>query len=92
MWEIYVYYRCPESDNAVHLTIGQQLVAMLSQSNGVSASLMRKKDAPGTLMEVYRSVQDCEQFCLHMDQCVDTLYQKNMATKPDRHIEIFSIV
>lgn len=92
MWEIYVYYRCPELDISVHLTIGQQVVAMLSQSNGVGASLMRKKDAPYTLMEVYRSVQDCDQFCLHMDKCVDALYQKNMATKPDRHIEIFSVV
>jgi hypothetical protein len=92
MWEIYVYYRCPKLDIAAHLIIGQQLVAMLSQSNGVSARLMRKKDAPDTLMEVYRSVQDCEQFCLHMDKCVADLYQKNMATKPDRHIEIFSIV
>lgn len=92
MWEIYVYYRCPELDIAVHLTIGRQLVAMLSQSNGINANLMRKKDAPDTLMEIYHSVEDCEQFCLHMDKCVDAFYQKNMATKPDRHIEIFSVV
>jgi hypothetical protein len=91
MWEIYVYYRCPESDVATHLAIGRQLIAALGQSNGVSASLMRSKDSPDTLMEVYRSVQNGEKFCLHMNECVDTLYQKNMAIKPDRHIEIFSL-
>lgn len=89
MWEIFVYYRCPEADLAVHQAIGQQLTARLRQSNAVSACLMRKNDQPETLMEVYRGVVDYEQFCLSMNEFVDTLYQIHMAIKPDRHIEIF---
>ena len=92
MWDIYVYYRCPEYNISRDKELGRLLIHTLTAGSEIQAGLFCKKDQSQTLMEVYRGVSDDVAFCQHMANEVSALYQKHMATIPDRHIEIFSAV
>ena len=90
MWDIYVYYRCPENNVPRYQELGRHLIHTLTAGSGIQAGLFCKKDQPQTLMEVYRGVSDDVAFSQHMASAANTLYQKHMAIIPDRHIEVFS--
>lgn len=89
MWDIYVYYRCPENNISRYQELGQLLINALTSGNEIQAGLFSKKDQPQTLMEVYRGISNDVAFCQTMAMEVNSIYQKHMATIPDRHIEVF---
>lgn len=90
MSDIYVYYRCPGDSFSKHKELGLLLIERLTTGTTIQAGLYRKNSSPQTLMEVYRDVGNEQTFCKLMATEAVSLYQKHMATIPDRHIEIFS--
>ena len=90
MWDIFVYYRCPENNVPRYKELGRLLIHTLTEGNEIRAGLYYKKDQPQTLMEVYRGVSDDVAFSQYMETEANSLYQKHKAIIPDRHIEVFS--
>ena len=58
MTNYYVYYRIdPDRVDALRVAV-QELLASIERETGVRGRWMRRRDDPGTFMEVYESVTD----------------------------------
>jgi hypothetical protein len=86
---VYVYYQVPEANIASVRRAVMALLSDLKASLGISGRLLRRRDDPGTWMEVYEGILDLERFERIMHEAVDRHGLNALLAPSKRHNEIF---
>ncbi len=83
-----VWYRVREADDREAETAVRALQARLGCRTGVAGRLLKKRDDPGTWMELYEGVRDAAAFERQLRDLAER-YDVEMFVADARHVECF---
>jgi hypothetical protein len=87
---LYTYYRIDPARRAALRTAVDALFAAVAQAYGVQGRWMRRKDDPGTYLEVYADVENVEALVLFVRrECERSGFAALLADGTARHDEVF---
>lgn len=88
MTDLYVYYRVAAHRAAEARLAAAALLDAVTRSSGLTGTLHRREDDPSTWMEVYRKVDDADQFIALLNTAV-TASGLEVCLDGERHVERF---
>jgi quinol monooxygenase YgiN len=90
MDSIYVYYKVGPTDARAVLEAARDLLARVKQQTGISGALLRRREQPGTWMEVYEGIGDLAGFEAALNEALTATDFMARLANGQRHTERFT--